>query len=1037
MGLGKNTVNLDLGPNIRTKNSKKVYNNYYFNNEIFTNELETKGNMLSLYDSEFQKQLLNSDNAFEIEEQINNGYFPHLKMPECMPSQEYIELPEVEDADLPDILSTKILEQGSNTVKVEFSVNNPSAATISKILIENIGTVEIISQEYNNGKSTVIAELKNPTICVSSYDVQKLIIKGAFGSTYERDYLEGERKINVDLYREIWNENDWANIKNSPTENYMLMSDLDFINAEERNIYISNQNGIIEGNNHTIKNINLANYSSVISNLKGTLRNLYIVNFSVENKNARGFVGMANNALVDNVHLTNAQFINTASGRCGGLAAYLQNSIARNSSVTNIKINNIQGENLAEEFLGGMIGGTYLATIENCYVQDLEIISKLAAYSGIGGLVGSATGVNSIKNCYAEGKIISQASNVGGLIGKSSQIEIENCYTKVNISAENNYIGGILGKINVAESEVTLANNLSIGNIYTSMGEEALNRIAVINSNTENNNYSYEEQLLNGYKTTESKGATLLNKEKVLKLNLGDYYNYEGAERGVLPKLFNTEQNNILPNQKDIYLDEYNEGEQTVNIEIESIEINKPNSNEAEINIRLKNEQEVEITGIEIEDMETSITRKATQNGVTNIVLRGIPKRYYDSYKLVKIKYFQNINDANPTDEEGQNKIEQIKEVEVMCPVSFYKEIYTYEDWQTIEKGTYQNYRLMADIDFNGKTDINNNITINRLESENGIHTLKNINLKFDKPGTGLINNVRSSMKNIGFENIVLENTSGANNDFGVIALNNGILENLKFKNIQITANGMQRVGCIGELLTGTIDGINLEDITVNAGAQTGGLIGRIDDNYQEVYNINGNKITINSSSDYVGGIIGYIQDFFLKTNNMNIINSNITGKQYVGGLIGQFMEGNVEQFSTNNTTINGESYVGGLMGTVANNLNGQHFEVVDTIINGEKNYIGGIIGRHNNGTITYVNSVSNTINVPLVGSQDIGGIIGSMPNGTINNFAVKDTIITTNGKNVGGIYGNGGTNSLQNSCQWGYVENTIIQGNSNVGGAG
>ena len=100
-------------------------------------------------------------------------------MPEVMPSQEFIELPVTEDADLPDILSTKILEQGSNNVKVEFSVNNPSAETISEIQIENL-EVEILSQEYSDGKSTVMAELKNPVICVSGYDVLSISTKGAF-----------------------------------------------------------------------------------------------------------------------------------------------------------------------------------------------------------------------------------------------------------------------------------------------------------------------------------------------------------------------------------------------------------------------------------------------------------------------------------------------------------------------------------------------------------------------------------------------------------------------------------------------------------------------------------------------------------------------------------------------------------------------------------------------------------------------------------------------------------------------------------------
>ena len=201
-------------------------------------------------------------------------------MPDCMPAQDFIELPEVEDADLPDILSTKVLEQGTDTVKVEFSVNNPSAETISNIQIANLD-VEILSQEYSNGKSTVIAKLNNPAICVSKYNVLSISAKGAYGSTYKREYKEGERVINVDLYKEVWNVNDWKKIKDSPTENYILMEDLNFIN-EGDSINISNVRGIINGNGHAISNINLNNNMYFIGELYGTLKNIYINNFKQE-----------------------------------------------------------------------------------------------------------------------------------------------------------------------------------------------------------------------------------------------------------------------------------------------------------------------------------------------------------------------------------------------------------------------------------------------------------------------------------------------------------------------------------------------------------------------------------------------------------------------------------------------------------------------------------------------------------------------------------------------------------------------------------
>lgn len=43
--------------------------------------------------------------------------------------------------------------------------------------------------------------------------------------------------INVDLYNEIWDVVDWKKMNESPTENYMLMTNLDFSN-EGNAVYI-------------------------------------------------------------------------------------------------------------------------------------------------------------------------------------------------------------------------------------------------------------------------------------------------------------------------------------------------------------------------------------------------------------------------------------------------------------------------------------------------------------------------------------------------------------------------------------------------------------------------------------------------------------------------------------------------------------------------------------------------------------------------------------------------------------------------------
>ena len=275
-------------------------------------------------------------------------------------------------------------------------------------------------------------------------------------------------------------------------------------------------------------------------------------------------------------------------------------------------------------------------------------------------------------------------------------------------------------------------------------------------------------------------------------------------------------------------------------LNVEGIEATKPNTTEAEITVRISNPEEIEITGIEIKDMTiSSTTRNVTQNGITSITVRATPNRYYDSYKLTGIKY------KNTSGEE------QTKEVENEIQVQFYKEIYTYEDWQSIEEGTYQNYRLMADIDFSGRANVKNNITVNRLEAENNIYTLKNIELSCNTANTGLINNVKTSIKNIGFENIILTNTAGSGNYFGLIASNDGSMEGLRFKDITINAQGMSYLGMIGGMATGnSINNIDLQNITINGRSYIGGLFGYINIGTEEtISNISGNNITIKGTS--------------------------------------------------------------------------------------------------------------------------------------------------------------------------------------------
>ena len=232
VGLGKNITNRSAGPNIYYADGK-ISNNYYFNDEIFTNKYHKKTRMLALHDTKFQNQLLNNDNRFNVDEYVSKGYYPQLIMPSVMPNNEYIELPEVKDADLADILSTEVVKKGIDTVEVKFNVYNPSAETITNIKIKNLECT-ILSQTYENKRSEIIAKLHSPKLYTSTYSVLGITTQGAFNIPYTREFLEHERTIEVDLYKKINNISEWKDINNSPTENYILMQDLNFANMGTR-----------------------------------------------------------------------------------------------------------------------------------------------------------------------------------------------------------------------------------------------------------------------------------------------------------------------------------------------------------------------------------------------------------------------------------------------------------------------------------------------------------------------------------------------------------------------------------------------------------------------------------------------------------------------------------------------------------------------------------------------------------------------------------------------------------------------------------
>ena len=57
-------------------------------------------------------------------------------------------LPEITEADLPDVLSTEILEQENKKAKVKVNIYNPAGETIQKIIVKNLTSQNSIAKLF-------------------------------------------------------------------------------------------------------------------------------------------------------------------------------------------------------------------------------------------------------------------------------------------------------------------------------------------------------------------------------------------------------------------------------------------------------------------------------------------------------------------------------------------------------------------------------------------------------------------------------------------------------------------------------------------------------------------------------------------------------------------------------------------------------------------------------------------------------------------------------------------------------------------------
>lgn len=330
---------------------------------------------------------------------------------------------------------------------------------------------------------------------------------------------------------------------------------------------------------------------------------------------------------------------------------------------------------------------------------------------------------------------------------------------------------------------------------------------------------------------------------------------------------------------------------------------------------------------------------------------------------------------------------------------------------------------------------------LRQLSNSNGVFQLKNdIDLagKDWTPITGFSGTLLGNGYSI--KNLTI-NTSSSN--VGLFDSMSGSILKLKLENVDIEVQGgYENIGAICGSTSGSINGCEVTgSIKATKCTNVGGIVGQVSSKNGGISDCK-NAASV-EGLDNVGGVSGYIYTMFSFAfiSNENI--ATVSGKNYVGGLLGCVapksvgwteMSGDnygdlVIKKCVNNGNVTGNDYVGGMAGSLSGTSTylgfGDYYTITSSMSDNTNNatitgrdYVGGLVGY----TGGSANSVSNCYNnADIMGNYYVGGYVGYSSRAEITDAENKNKV---SGKAyVGGIAGVG--YSLKNCTNNGVVEST------------
>ena len=189
--------------------------------------------------------------------------------------------------------------------------------------------------------------------------------------------------------------------------------------------------------------------------------------------------------------------------------------------------------------------------------------------------------------------------------------------------------------------------------------------------------------------------------------------------------------------------------------------------------------------------------------------------------------------------------------------------------------------------------------------------------------------------------------------------------------------------------------------------------IGTSDDRFSGIFDGHGYEIRdlfIDRPGESLVALFGAIDEGGI-IKNVGVVNADVTGDKYVGGLVGENAGTVTDSYSTGSVT--GKEQVGGLLGR---NHEGTVRDSYSTgSVNGDR-WVGGLVGTN------YESTVSDSYSTGSVsGKETIGGLMGVTEGGTVSSSYATGKV--TGEDIVGGLVGmNGWGSDVSNSSAAGDV---------------